>query len=321
MPSPLISIIILNWNGSACLRECLESVVKTTYPNFEIIVVDNASTDGSAEIVQQFSTVLLLRLPENIGFAAGNNVGFKKARGTYIATLNNDVEVDPLWLQHAVDVFDKDSSIGIIACRQMKYQNRTFIDTLYTYPLKSLLFAPMGVGQRYENKKLFSQPGYVLGAAGASALYRKEVIEQFGGFDIRYYAYHEETDLCMRAFLSGWKCAYSPRSIVYHRGSLSFNTVQNKMVYYHERNRIFFIYKFFPTGFIIKNIFWIIAWQMRVARVWVLKRKIGGIFFSALLDGWKSRALFREERKNYIVKFRAHRRQFEEFVDRKLIPF
>jgi len=320
MSSPLISIIILNWNGSKCIRQCLDAVKKTAYQNIEIIVVDNASTDDSPEIIKTFTEVILLTLPKNIGFAAGNNAGFKKATGTYFATLNNDVVVEPEWLRQPVSLFAKDSAIGIVACRQMKYFNRTMIDCLYTYPLKSLLFEPMGSGKTYVQQDLYAHPGYVIGAGGASAIYRKEVIKEFDGFDERFFAYHEESDLCMRAFLSGWKCGYAPEAIVYHMGSFSFNTVQKQMVYYHERNRVWFIYKFYPLTYIAKNVFWLILWQMRVARVLILKKKTGLTFFSALYSGLKGCAFLREERRENTVKFKKRQQEFNEFLRRKKIP-
>ena len=141
-----------------------------------------------------------------------------------------------------------------------------------------------------------------------------------GGFDERYFAYHEESDLCMRAFLSGWKCAYAPEAIVYHRGSFSFNTIQKKMVFLHERNRVWFIYKFYPLSYIGKNIFWILLWQLRVARVWIIKRNAGWIFFKALYAGFKGRACFREERKKNSIAFNEKRREFDIFVRQKKIP-
>lgn len=320
MSPPLVSIVILNWNGSKCIRECLESVIKTAYSSIEIIVVDNASTDDSKSIIRNFPTALLLELPQNIGFAAGNNAGFAKATGTYIATLNNDVVVDPQWLNQPVALFEKIRSIGIVACRQMNFYNRETIDCLYTYPLRSLLLEPMGSTKRYVQKELYTQPGFVFGAGGASALYRKAVITALGGFDERYFAYHEESDLCMRAFLSGWKCAYAPEAIVYHRGSFSFNTIQKKMVFLHERNRVWFIYKFYPLSYIGKNIFWILLWQLRVARVWIIKRNAGWIFFKALYAGFKGRACFREERKKNSIAFNEKCREFDIFVRQKKIP-
>ena len=320
MSTPLVSIIILNWNGLKCIRECLESVVATNYTTTEIIVVDNGSTDGSHNIAKKFSNVRLVALEKNIGFAAGNNAGFKIAKGKYIATLNNDVIVEPDWLQQPTELFEHYPSIGIVACRQMNYYHRDRIDCLYTYPLHSLLFEPMGVGKIFTNDNLFSRPGQVIGAGGASAIYRKEVVNAFGGFDERYYAYHEESDLCMRAFLDGWKCAYAPSAVVFHRGSFSFGRIKRQFAFYHERNRVWFIYKFYPFAYILKNVFWICIMELRLLRVWIFKRKLGGAYFSARYHGFLGLVRLREERKIYTAKFKEKQAIFNQFLRQKKLP-
>jgi GT2 family glycosyltransferase len=196
MAGSLISIIILNWNGSECIVECIESVEKTRYENREIIIVDNASTDDSLEkIKNKFPGVHVIELKENIGYAAGNNRGFQKAQGKFIATLNNDTVVDPEWLKQPIDFLENDGTVGIVACRQMNFNNHEMIDCLYGYPLRSLLFKQMGNRRKYSSKALYSQPGFVFAAGGASAIYRKKLLDELDGFDERYYSYHEERDL------------------------------------------------------------------------------------------------------------------------------
>jgi GT2 family glycosyltransferase len=320
MAGSLISIIILNWNGSECITECVESVEKTIYKNIEIIIVDNASTDDSLEkIKNNFPDVHLIELKENIGYAAGNNRGFQKAQGEFIATLNNDTVVDPKWLSQPIAFLENDKTIGIIACRQMKYNDHEIIDCLYSYPLRSLLFQPMGSGKKYSSKELYSQPGFVLGAGGASAIYRKKLLDELDGFDERYYSYHEESDLCMRAFLSGWKCMYAPSSIVYHRGSFSYNRIKKQFGYYHERKRIWFIYKFYPKTFFLKNIVWISIMALRLIRVHLFKQKTGFGLFTAWFYGMSGLKAFQGDRMRFIEKFREKQWLFNYFIkDKKL---
>lgn len=320
MSTPLVSIIILNWNGVKCITECLESVVATSYKYTEIIVVDNGSTDGSPEIVKKYATVLLAALEKNIGFAAGNNAGFKIAKGKYIATLNNDVIVGPDWLQQPTELFEKYPSIGIVACRQMNYYHRDRIDCLYSYPQHSLLFKPMGFGKKFTDDNLLSRPGQVIGAGGASAIYRKEVVIALGGFDERYFAYHEESDLCMRAFLDGWKCAYAPSAVVFHRGSFSFGRSIRQFAFYHERNRIWFIYKFYPFAYIAKNVFWILIMELRLIRVWLFKRNVGRAYFLARYHGFLGLVRLREDRKIYTAKFKEKQAIFNQFLRKKKLP-
>jgi GT2 family glycosyltransferase len=306
MSNPLISIIILNWNVSDCIVECLESVEKTTYKNIEILVVDNASSDDSPILIKRkFPRVRLIVLDTNIGFAAGNNKGFAFAQGKYVVTLNNDIVVEPDWLIQPLEFLESDDLVGIIACRQMNYYNREIIDCLYSYPLRSLLFQPMGNGKRFSELPLYSTPGYVIGAGGASAIYRKKLLDSLEGFDERYGSFHEESDLCLRAFLTGWKCIYAPAAVVYHRGSFSFNRIKKQYAFLHERNRIWFIYKFYPTIFILKNAFWIILMELRVFRVFVMKRKAGMKFFSGIYHGLKGLKQFKNSRKTYVPLIKA----------------
>jgi GT2 family glycosyltransferase len=320
MPGSLISVVILNWNGLDCILECIESVEKSVYKNIEIIVVDNASTDGSLQLIKnRFPLVQLLELDENIGYAAGNNRGFQKARGKFIATLNNDVVVVPTWLNQPAAFLENDETIGIIACRQMNLKNPEIIDCLYTYPFRSLLFQSMGNGKHFTQSTLFSRPGYVIGAGGASAIYRKKLLDALGGFDERYFAYHEESDLCMRAFLSGWKCVYAPSAVVYHRGSFTFNRLKKKFVFYHERNRVWFIYKFYPIEFILKNCIFVSFMILRLIRVYLIKRKAGLGFLSAWFQGLNGMNRFHAERKINIGKFREKQKLFNYFLKQKKI--
>jgi GT2 family glycosyltransferase len=321
MSRSLFSIIILNWNGADCIEECLDSVCKTFYENIEVLVVDNGSRDDSLEIINKFSQVHLIALKENIGYAAGNNIGFKKAKGQFFATVNNDVVVDPDWLNEPAEFFKADDSIGIVSCRQMNYHHRDVIDCLYGYPLRSLLFAPMGNGKKYSSHPLYSEPGYVISAGGASAIYRKELIDRLNGFDERYFAYHEESDLCMRAFLSGWKCKYAPSAVVYHRGSFSFNKIKKQFVFFHERNRIWFIYKFYPLKTIALHCFWLLIMKARLIRVWLFKRRIGLVLFKAWVHGIMEMSRMKKDRKIYTLKFREKQTEFKQFLRKKKIPF
>jgi GT2 family glycosyltransferase len=203
----------------------------------------------------------------------------------------------------------------------MNYVNREIIDCCYGYPLRSLLFQPMGSGKKYSSHPLYSQPGYVLSAGGASAIYRKEMIAELSGFDERYYAYHEESDLCMRAFLLGWKCKYVPTAVVYHRGSFSFNRIKKQFAYYHERNRIWFIYKFYPFQTIAIHSLWLLIMTMRLIKVWMVKRKTGFVLFSAWHHGLREMSIMGKERKLFTAKFKEKESEFKRFLRIKKVPF
>jgi GT2 family glycosyltransferase len=318
MKNPIVSILILNWNGKTHIAQCLESVIKTTYSPIEIIVVDNASTDGSQDIIRQFPSVNLIQNTENTGYAAGNNIGFRNAGGKYIATLNNDVIVDPEWLDHPVLYMEKRGDIGITGCRQMQFFNQELTDVLFSYPDRSLILRPFDYGKKFGNHKHL-RPGFVIGVNGASAIYRKEMIDKIGCFDERFFAYHEESDLCMRAFTNGWKCLYVPQSVVYHKGSQSFKQGSRTFFYYHERNRVWFIAKNYPLNFIIKNFLWILIMELRIARVIIFKAKIPSVYFKARLDAFKKMREFLDEGRTGKKSFKYAEKKYLRLRKEKII--
>ena len=321
MTQPLISVVILNWNGAACIEDCLQSVIASTYHPIEIIVVDNGSTDDSLKLIQKYSQVHLVALAENLGYAAGNNVGFRHANGTYVVALNNDVAVDADWLNQPSALFEKYPAIGIVACRQMNYDDRSIIDCLYAYPGHALLFEPMGHGKSYEAANpLQGMPGQVIAANGAAAIYRKTMLDQLAGFDESYYAYHEESDLCMRAFLRGWKCVYAPDAVVYHRSHFSFSRIKKDYAFYHERNRVWFIFTFFPLYTIVQRLPWLILMELRLLRVLMLKRKLGFIYFVARYYGLTGCIGRKNLRKKNVAMFKHVEKNFWHYHKYKKIP-
>jgi GT2 family glycosyltransferase len=317
--NPLVSIIVLNWNGAGLLPNCLNSLEKLTFISREIIVVDNGSTDRSMEVLNSFKNIIIQQLTANVGYASGNNAGIKIARGKYICTLNNDVVVQPDFLVAPMKAFDSDAAVGIISCRQMNYHERHLIDSLYGYPDHYLLFKPMGEGKPYIENPLYNAPGFVIGANGASAIYRKEMLDQIGGFDDRFFAYHEESDLCLRAFERGWKCLYLPGAVVYHMKSISFNKVKGVFRYHHERNRYWFIFKHFPVSMIAKNIFWLLLMEFRLLRIAFFKEKVFRAFLKSRIDSFAGFSQFRKERRENVPLLAARMKEYRELESRKKI--
>jgi GT2 family glycosyltransferase len=319
--SPLVSVIILNWNGSGVIAECLDAVRASTYKNVEIIVVDNGSTDDSLNIARHYTDVRIIENKQNLGYAAGNNRGLLQARGEYMVTLNNDAVVTPGWLEQPVAMFASDQRIGIIACRQMEYARRDYMDCLYGYPLASLRFQPMGNGRRFNaNDPLLSEAGYVMSAGGAAAIYRKAFIHELGGFDERYGSFHEESDLCLRAFLSGWACAYAPDAVVFHMGHFSFDRVKKHYAYLHERNRFWFIFKFFPAAIIVKNIIPLLIMELRVIKWSIFKWKAVGSYYRARRDGFAGLAELLPDRKKWCALFKEKYPRYRLFMKEKKLP-
>jgi GT2 family glycosyltransferase len=319
MKNPLVTLLVLNWNGVSLIKECLDSLKNTDYDNFEILVIDNASTDQSLEILAKIDGIQVVKNSRNIGFAAGNNIGFKLARGDYIVTLNNDVVVEPSWLKDPIETLEGDSTVGIISCRQMDFYQRSTIDVLFYVPTHFLLMDRMGRGEKYGAKPLHSRKGLVLGASGAAAIYRKKMIEEIGAFEESFFAYHEESDLYLRAFLAGWKCVYIPTSVVYHKGSSTFKTVKNTFYYYHERNRIWFIYRFFPLDYIMRNILHILYREARTA-INLAAQGRSLVYFKARVDGVMGMVQFSDVRAKNIDAFTRKKNEYLRFVREQVFP-
>ena len=248
---PLISIIILNWNGCAYLRKCLDSLAAQTFRNFETILVDNGSSDGSTKYVRStFPWVRLLELPENVGFAEGNNRGLVQAQGAYIVTLNNDTRVDPEFLVELVRVAEDDTRIGMVAARMRNYYHPERIDAAGLKIGSNGLGYNIGIGEiddgRYDSVSLF-------GPCGGAALYRREMLDEIDFFDPDFFAYYEDFDLAWRARLAGWKALSAPLALVYHVHSATGVEMSHFKVYHTHRNKWFVIVKNWPAALIWRN--------------------------------------------------------------------
>ncbi len=241
---PLISAIILNWNGRDYLHSCIRSVQGQTYPKMEIILVDNASTDGSVEYVRNlFPDLRLIVSPENLGYGEGNNVGIRKASGRYLFILNNDTELEKRCVEFLWRCIEADQSIGLTTPKIVLDDQRNMIDAagLAIYP------DGLSIGRGHlEPEEKYSQMEEVFFGSGCASLYRREMLEEVGLFDGDFFAYAEDTDLGWRARLEGWKSYYVPEAVVYHHHSRKFGIYSSTKAFLVERNRIWVAWKNFP---------------------------------------------------------------------------
>jgi len=252
MKEPLVSIVILNWNGLEHLETCLPSVLGQTYGNVEIIVVDNGSTDGSVEYVRQnYDTVKLVCNAINIGYAEGNNEGIRASSGEYLAILNNDTEVDKDWIRSLVEVAEEHPEAGMFACKILSYYNRNQIDCLGHLIYPDGLSRGRGRGEIDEGQ--YDRIEEVAFPSGCAAFYRKEMLEQIGLFDGRFFIYVEDSDLGIRGRLAGWKCLYVPNAIVYHKYSATVGEYSPKKAFLVERNRLWFVVKNLPFAMVMSS--------------------------------------------------------------------
>jgi GT2 family glycosyltransferase len=213
---PSASVIVPNYNGALFLRECLESLLRQAFADFEVIVVDDASPDGSAEIVAgEFPTMRLIRLERNGGFAHAVNVGIAAARGEYVALLNNDAVADPGWLGALVETLRSHPEAGSAASKILLADGGNTLLSAGDIYRRAGVPDSRGVWEHDDGQ--YDDETEVFGACGAGCAYRRTMLDEIGGFDERFYMYCEDVDLAFRAQVRGFRCTYTPRAIVRHR--------------------------------------------------------------------------------------------------------
>ena len=250
--SDLISVVILNWNGGTYIRDCLDSIFDQDYSTLEIIVVDNASTDGSQEIVRrEYRDVTLICNQKNLGFGRGNNIGIRRARGDYILVLNNDAELEKGCISAMKEAIDSNRIYGACASKILLKDDIELVDAAGIAVFPDGLSIGRG---RLEPEHLYDKDCEVFFASGCCGLYKKEMLEDIKVLDEYYdedfFAYADDTDLGWRARLRGWECVYTPAARVYHLHSRSVGTYSPLKAFLVERNRIWLQMKCFPVSLI-----------------------------------------------------------------------
>jgi GT2 family glycosyltransferase len=248
-PPPRISTIIVNYNGRDLLLDCLQSVTEQLFQEIEIIVVDNASTDGSAEEVKShFPHVHIISLPDNKGFTGGVLEGFRAAGGNHILLLNNDVVVEKESIQHLHDVMAANPDVGICASKMLVY-GEDVIDSAgdgYSTGLRGFKRGEGLPPSAYDSEE------YVFGACAGAALYRREMLEEIGFLDRDFFLIYEDTDLNLRAQLGGWKIRYVPSAVIHHRVRSSIGEMSDRAVFYSLRNCELARIKNIPSGLLLR---------------------------------------------------------------------
>lgn len=318
---PLVSVIIVTWNGAALLQECLDSLAKTTFSPMEIIVVDNFSSDNSLALLKAYPTVRVITNSSNTGYAKGNNIGVASARGNYVVILNNDITVEPGWLTEPLQYLEADRTIGIVCCRQMSYYHKEILDGLFHRIEPDLGMHPVGQRQLLADDPRFTMTGLVISANGGSMIVRKELYEQLHGLDENFFAYYEEVDFCLRAFERNWKCLYVPSAVVYHKGSVSFQKTGPMTYFYRERNRISFLYKNFPLHLLVTRSFMILLMELRVIRVLCFKQWRPDLYFRARKEAFSLFMHYKSERKVNVALFRKKMKEFYQFEKLQILPY
>lgn len=236
------SVIIVNYNGKEKLLRCLASVHLCMLAHCEVIVVDNSSSDGSAEAIEtHFPDVILIRSNINGGFGAGNNLGVQQAQGKYLVFLNPDTLVEYGWIEALLAPLETDDSAGLVTAKILLADQPDRINTCGNTVHLTGLSLCRGMGYPRES---LNEPEEIDAVSGAAFAIRRELFKALGGFDEDTFLYMEDTDLSWRARLAGWRCLYAPDSIVLHDYSLKMTSLK---VFYQERNRY---------SLLLKNLKW-----------------------------------------------------------------
>lgn len=301
-----MTIIIPNINGLENLKTCYSSILKQSYSNYKIILIDNNSTDGSVEYtVTGFPMIEIVKFDHNSGFAKAVNTGIEiaveKYNSSYILLLNNDIELTDNFLKEAIGTFNRVSDADIVASKMMNFYDRSLIDDTGNFITKKGGTAyPRGNGQKDTGQ--FDTPEYIFGACAGAAFYKAELFEDIGLFDEDFFAYLEDIDLSFRAQLAGLKCFYEPSCVCYHkRGGSKISTFKFQMKM-NERNGVWLRYKNYPLFlYLVSQPLFVISRLLRLYKL--IKFQGFGVFLAALTGYFLGLAgIFRQISKRYRIQ-------------------
>lgn len=239
---PLVSIITVNYNQSEVTCALLESLNKTTYPNLEVIVVDNNSTEDNPDIIKErYPNIVFIKNPINYGFAAGNNFGLMRAKGEYVFLLNNDIEVPPSFIEPLVDKLEQHPEIGAVSPKiKFYYQPDTLQFAGYT-PFHPVTMRNTAIGYWEKDKGQYNEDRETPFTHGAAMMVPMRVVKEVGLMSYIFFLYYEEADWCARIAKAGYKMYYVHNSHVLHKESVSTGRISPLKIYYQNRNRIVYL--------------------------------------------------------------------------------
>jgi len=310
---PKVSVIILNWNGWSHLEICLPALKAQTYADFEVVVVDNASTldDSPARLRVEFPWARLVALPENRGFPGGNRAGLDAATGEFVVLLNNDTRPEPDWLEKLVACAEAHPEVGIVAAHLTDWEGRLTDSAGDGCRVTGRGFA------RWRGKlaELAPDSGPCFGACAGAALYRRELLREAGFLDDDFFLNFEDTDLSIRARWAGWPAWFCREARVRHRGSASQGSWSSWNVYHGARNHLWVCAKNLPLWLLLKyaplNLAELTGMGFRAMR-----HGRGRDYIRGLLDGVRGIRRQLPKRRQILGRRKLGTREFERLLDR-----
>lgn len=252
MAAPLATLAVLTYDGRALLDQCLPSVLAQKFEGFEVVVVDNGSSDGTVEHVQAtWPQVRLVALEENVGVTAALNAMVDTAESEFVALLNNDVELEPTWLPRLIDCLRTHPEAAAAAGKLLGFADRACIDRAGDELHWSSAAFGRGAGQR--DRGQFETAEEIFAVGGAAALYRRDAFTRVGRFDDAFFAYLEDVDWGFRARLAGFTARYEPTALGYHMGGGTLGEITPFSLYHLRRNQLWLVAKNYPLRSLVRH--------------------------------------------------------------------
>jgi GT2 family glycosyltransferase len=284
------SIIVVAYNSRAYLAPCIESIAREMEPQDELIVVDNGSTDGSADDLGP--DVRVIRLGENRGFAAAANAGLRTTDADWVALVNSDVELAPDWLATMLAAAEPDD-VASVAGKMVTLADPSVLDDTGDFLRRDGVCEQRGRGHADDGR--WDEPGEVFSACAGAALLRRGTALAVGGFDERFFSYLEDVDLGLRLRLAGFRCAYAPGAVARHAGGGSSHQLERPVDAWVARNTLLLVAKAYPLRWAIPVIYRQLSWLVAAARDGVLRDHLRGLAAARPLLGqvWAERDALR----------------------------
>lgn len=329
--NPSVAIVILNWNGRLYLERFLPSVMASTYPVLQVVIVDNASADDSIEYLQQnFPSINIVRLPQNFGYAGGYNRGLKQVQADYYILLNSDVEVQPAWIEPVIQLMENDRSIAVCQPKILMYDHKE----MFEYAGASggwldHLGYPFARGRIFDvcekDNGQYDSAEPIFWASGAAMFVRSKVYHELGGLDEFFFAHQEEIDFCWRVQLAGHKVYACPASVVYHVGGGTLPKGNKRKVFLNFRNNLIMLAKNLPPG----QALWKLPFRLVLDTISACKSLFEGqgVYFVAIfkahfaflawIPGRRQKSIFPEKRSGRLTGWYAGSVVWQHFVKGK----